>query len=1315
MNKETYYASLIKILYYADNKIKPVGVGVLIAEDTILTCAHVVADALGSEGDATRKELGADSSVWVHRVFIDGVSDIQSSLVECEIIEYFSRNNTNTITDLAILKTKEKARYLIDGDLKVSCFSKKIPKDKDQISVFGFPLDASEIIGQAIEASYHIIGKMPNHWLNALANKAYGDEIRRGFSGSPAINSNKEIIGIICEADEERRTATIIPVSILSKITTLQFCQVKQDSKDSINNNQPIPFFEKNNSAGRIFLDWLSPSIHYFLTVKLGLLADPPERLALEKHLREQQAEWSQELIGKTFLPPPAKEMPILPAQIISGNKKFYTPIQQLIKEVVGFSSGGDGASAQIAALSKKSKRVRNLVKRLKYSETPLIVLGDPGSGKTITLKQVAIDLCLENSRRVFPSLCLFVHLGRWKPVKKPSIEDVEILVEEAAGPYLTSILLELSKRQRLIIIFDGLDEMSRLNYNEHTKALSQYAERYNGLIKTLFSCRIADFSPTFKHNRLVLLPFQRNHISNYLIRQFGKTKLEVSGELISIKKLGKRLITQKLPIQPQNPFSLWLLSLYLREKQCWPETRTKLLAFLFDYQYQRKLDEAKISKKDLPDKEQLFSDLGQLALSITQQNRGTDIAVYNVMALFGQRTNLLIETGRMCGVLQQSLNDNTPLIRFEHQRAQEYFTAYAIVKTKIKIDWTKLLEQPRWQETLVNIAQMDVESTPLSVLRENLIITNNDKLDSIDTALRESQYAEQVELATRVLAAVPRSKEAINLENETSNVSGWLSEKGNPTSQVKMLRLTHRLPAQDARFVIDKALDSNVRWVKNQALEVAASISSDVSTSPLPIEVANAYGDGSIIRIIPSRLKIAYKTGSKGLAFVSLLSLFLFLFHIVVISVAVEEISLAIANDVTNTLYYKNLLFIAKKVKEGELPKAKAIIKLLKLLENKTLYKNWISILIPMAIILAIIGSLIWFPQYFWIIIPASGFGLVLLLSLIYSFWLYAPYATIGSIFGNIWNIWVFTGACIIIIIMSSFILFLFSTLIAFIFITILSISIYIWSGKPSHLFSTYKIIYRNNGFIEYIEIFGGSWLFLIIVILIVKLKLKYLLVIIYGYIVNTLSDLLSNTDYWWVRIFININDIVPDISFLNRFFDYIFVGLLIFLIIKLLNFILTLVFFKEKNPNLEEIIIIIIYLIFIFISSKIIWYFDVIKSSTYSIAWLIKGIMFMLILISIGILIALIYWIWKKYIPYIKYIKMDLNNFKYIIKYKNTNEQAQILRSLNFNELNISTSEFYSLLIELESYIKEEPALSEYYQKRDELEDILRQEKHN
>jgi hypothetical protein len=56
----------------------------------------------------------------------------------------------------------------------------------------------------------------------------------------------------------------------------------------------------------------------------------------------------------------------------------------------------------------------------------------------------------------------------------------------------------------------------------------------------------------------------------------------------------------------------------------------------------------------------------------------------------------------------------------------------------------------------------------------------------------------------------------------------------------------------------------------------------------------------------------------------------------------------------------------------------------------------------------------------------------------------------------------------------------------------------------------------------------------------------------------------------------------------------------------------------------------------------------------------------------------------------------------------------QARFLHFSDPGRLDLTTEEYFKLLIDMEPHITQEPALSQYYQKRIELEEILRQERH-
>ncbi|WPD21415.1 MAG: hypothetical protein SD837_14540 [Candidatus Electrothrix scaldis] len=338
----------------------------------------------------------------------------------------------------------------------------------------------------------------------------------------------------------------------------------------------------------------------------------------------------------------------------------------------------------------------------------------------------------------------------------------------------------------------------------------------------------------------------------------------------------------------------------------------------------------------------------------------------------------------------------------------------------------------------------MDAQAAPLSVLTERLRLIGSDseeseQVDAVSKVLRESQDAERVELSTRVLAAVPSSEEAEALEQEAARSVKWLVEEGNPTSQVKMLRLVDRLPDQDARDVVEKTMESKVSWVRDQALEVAANISESVSASPLPIEVVNAYADGSILRKIGSRLRLAKKIKSKGLAVVSVISFVLFLLQMFVVGAVVQEWACSISYVVYSDYSYW----------------------------------EWGFRLVLVAVLLALVGSVIWSPVNHWIIIPTVGFGILFCIVTVYILWCYAPDATLSDIVIGIVAV---PPIVLFLIAFLGSIWFLVVVVIEFLFATMLALSILIWTRRVKYFFSCYLSIVPLNYLIISARIMWGD-----------------------------------------------------------------------------------------------------------------------------------------------------------------------------------------------------------------------------------------------
>lgn len=578
--------------------------------------------------------------------------------------------------------------------------------------------------------------------------------------------------------------------------------------------------------------------------------------------------------------------------------KDFYTPIQQVIREIPRLSKGGDSQNAQISAISQKSKFVRNIVRRLSKAKEPLILLGDPGMGKTFTLQRAARLMALRESNRVFPKVCLFFRMGRFQvpagdPVRmsegeldKRREDAVWDYVQKFAPPEVRPYLKSLAARKRLIIFFDGIDEMNRARYNDYTEALSVFAGNNKGRIKTLFSCRITDFTPTFQHYRLVLLPFTWKQIRHYLEHWFGQSLIVIGTHEWTAKRLAKWLAKDELPIQATNPFVLRLLCEYLENNHNWPQSRVQLLEYYARSHYAEKAAAAAREGLSMPAADDSFLVWGRLAYEVTVRNRGTEIPRSDLEQFLASEELPAVQAGKDCGVLLEAVDveERQPVeIRFEHHRFQEFFTAYYLDNNRqvaSAVNWLKRLDAPRWQETLFNLVLRGGGGEALSALVQ-AIQQGLDRLQQLkgpeesedseksgadveksddavkaaeetkagdaaraaaeqvfDAARQETMLADRVELASRILQQTRRLRSSSEGNAELlaafQLAVNWLAEHGNPITKVKVLLAARIVPETDIWGIAQKVRASDVAWVHQQARIITWATDRKVEASEL-------------------------------------------------------------------------------------------------------------------------------------------------------------------------------------------------------------------------------------------------------------------------------------------------------------------------------------------------------------------------------------------------------------------------------------------------------------------------------------------------
>lgn len=194
------------------------------------------------------------------------------------------------------------------------------------------------------------------------------------------------------------------------------------------------------------------------------------------------------------------------------------------------------------------------------------------------------------------------------------------------------------------------------------------------------------------------------------------------------------------------------------------------------------------------------------------------------------QRALLAIEEGIKSGVLRGDIPGSAApeRVQFAHHRLQEFLAGWHLATdpeaaARQGVEWDTVLDEPRWQETILNLAAASGTSAAVSVLAESICRPSLVALK----ARNERTLADRVQLASRIVQEVGGRQTPAGsvLYEPAARAIAYLLESGQPSTQVKMLVCCKQLGDIDYYTVAQEALSSQVRWVRNQALIVAAEV----------------------------------------------------------------------------------------------------------------------------------------------------------------------------------------------------------------------------------------------------------------------------------------------------------------------------------------------------------------------------------------------------------------------------------------------------------------------------------------------------------
>jgi transcriptional regulator with XRE-family HTH domain len=148
-----------------------------------------------------------------------------------------------------------------------------------------------------------------------------------------------------------------------------------------------------------------------------------------------------------------------------------------------------------------------------------LLILGDPGSGKTTTLLELARDLLSRADADSAHPIPIIFNLSSWSEERKPL---VMWLVDELNSKYQSpkKVGQEWVENDGLLLLLDGLDEVAIEHRDACMRAINAYREEH-GFVDIVICSRTADYEALSGQLRLngavVIQPLDDVRIDQYL------------------------------------------------------------------------------------------------------------------------------------------------------------------------------------------------------------------------------------------------------------------------------------------------------------------------------------------------------------------------------------------------------------------------------------------------------------------------------------------------------------------------------------------------------------------------------------------------------------------------------------------------------------------------------------------------------------------------------------------------------------------------------------------------------------------------------
>jgi formylglycine-generating enzyme required for sulfatase activity len=482
-----------------------------------------------------------------------------------------------------------------------------------------------------------------------------------------------------------------------------------------------------------------------------------------------------------------------------------------------------------------------------------LVLLGEPGAGKTTTLWRLLYDVGVAAQSDPHAPLPVLAALGGYQGTESA----LEYVAQPAGdlGPHLPAYL----QHGRAVLLLDALNEMPQRDYRGRVGRIQRLLDDFPQAT-TVVTCRALDYVETLSLAKLEVNPLDAPRQCTYLQRYLGEADGErlfwqLAGapvaelwqswqraggsfsEFWSADKMPDAVYQRTSRQQAQqwaalragnlppllalgmNPFMLVMLAqVYARRGGELPANRARLLAAFVDTLLERERARRQAAGEGWPGADTLCQALAQLAYAMQQAGERGSTAAARDWAMRQLGAASAAPEWTLYLAASASLLDTTgERVRFVHQLIQEYFAALAwqrqlASEADLASYWPDgWLTPSGWEETAILLAGLLPNMAPLveqllavhPVLAARCLAESGGERPAVATVAQVQAHL--VNITSRPNSPAPQRNAAANGLNYLGDSRRGVGLRSNGLPDLRWMAV----PAGEFRMGSDKAADN--------------------------------------------------------------------------------------------------------------------------------------------------------------------------------------------------------------------------------------------------------------------------------------------------------------------------------------------------------------------------------------------------------------------------------------------------------------------------------------------------------------------------